>query len=168
MRGKFSEERNKWIVGLTVVVAVAAVLFGLLYYADHCRWRTFDPTGMERDAAGIQCKLNYLGAIDDNYWRISGYAYREGTQIGVIDSYYVLQDVETDTWYQLRTEPVEMSGIASGETAQGEEIDYTKAGLSAVIPIKKLTGTYHVYIVYGDGNSESLMDTGEEFSTCLE
>lgn len=148
---------KKLIICMLLAACVVTALFSAYFYREHRRITPFDASGYTLSSDDMRYGVDWYEEMQNGYINISGYAYREGTTVGRVDSRFVVQDLETGQYYALCTKPELRSDI---NDATDDDTDYLCSGLKAVVSKEVLPEKFHIYIAYANEGDPVLLDTG--------
>ena len=141
------------IIGIAIIICYLGVM--LLSFAVPRVYNMDKDTVIVQDGS-VKIGINsvYRGSLR---LKLSGWAYKEGQDVKIFDSSYVLTNTETGQMYLIKAEKAQVPQLQNVD----EKYDCSNCGLEAQSIVFGLkNGTYDIYILYQNDNENLLVNTG--------
>lgn len=143
---------KKTFIKILVCFIIAILIYMILTYSSLLIFKSYtlgENTSFEEEV--LNTHIDVL-EISGKKVEIAGWAYKEGEDLGTVNSNYVLRHKESGKMYLMRTKMVENENIVDEE--------YKNAGMHAqCLLIGAPSGMYEILVLYHNGENDILTST---------
>ncbi|MCR5272115.1 MAG: hypothetical protein K6E13_03930 [Lachnospiraceae bacterium] len=153
---------NRMIKFVVCIFTAVALLICALTYLQYVTKKSVDISQYDIGGDEYHHQIEQIYRGESGEIRITGFAFKAGEDIETVDVAVIVKDTSTEETYELRTGCFSREDISQ---LMDDGCDYSMSGFQAVTGKKELNGTYRIYIMFRNNDSECLLDTGTEFNT---